>query len=116
MEKIFKFAFRYPEKIRKECIFKKIKKSTKSEDERDFSDSHFTRLAPFDHCVELFCFQKCISSFFYIEKSSLKYPRIKGDNIENRKELEARMKVRAKEFATIKNTFKVTHIIKSKKE
>lgn len=40
----------------------------------------------------------------------------KGDNIENRKELEARMKVRAKEFATIKNTFKVTHIIKTKKK
>jgi hypothetical protein len=54
--------------------------------------------------------------YIYIEKSSLKYPRIKGDNIENRKELEARMKVRAKEFATIKNTFKVTHIIKSKKK
>lgn len=64
-----------------------------------------------------FVFRNVLLHFFHIEKSSLKCPRIKkGDNIENRKELEARMKVRAKEFATIKNTFKVTHIIKTKKK
>lgn len=72
------FAFRYPEKkIRKECIFKKIKKVQKAR-MKEISQTVILLVWRLSITVwNCFVFRNVLLHFFHIEKSSLKCPRIK---------------------------------------
>lgn len=80
------FTFRYPEKIRKECIFWENKKKYKKARMKEISQTVILLVWRLSITVwNCFVFRN-ILLHFYIEKSSLKCPRIK-DNIEEKKKL-----------------------------